>query len=171
MSRVGAFNAKGTTSASKFTPRSVDRDTVNNSSGGSYSNARSTSKSKWFTTPSERNKPVNSSPTSMGSTTKSSGIQYFKCGGHGHVIRECPNNHTIIVNDRGEYEYASEDERDDDEVQFQDAEEEPTHIMNLKQVMHLLWLKFWVCKWKKLRMDNDTIFSKQEPRLKEKYAK
>jgi hypothetical protein len=74
----------------------------------------------------------------MGSTTKSSGIQYFKCGGRGHVIRECPNNHTIIVNDRGEYEYVSEDERDDDEVQFHDAEEEPTHIMNLKHVMHLL---------------------------------
>jgi hypothetical protein len=102
MSRDGPFNAKGAASASKFTPRSAGRDIVNNSSDGSYSNARSTSKSKGFTAPSERNTPVNLSSNLMGSTIKSSGIQCFKCGGCGHVIRECPNNRTIIVNDKGE---------------------------------------------------------------------
>ena len=43
---------------------------------------------------------------------KTSGIQCFKCGGRGHVIRECPNNRTIIVNDQGEYESASEEEQE-----------------------------------------------------------
>jgi hypothetical protein len=61
----------------------------------------------------------------MGSTTKSSGIQCFNCGGRRHVIREYPNNRTTIVNNRGEYDSASEEEReDDDEGKFQDAEEE-----------------------------------------------
>ena len=53
-----------------------------------------------------------SSSTSMASTTKTSGIQCFKCGGRGHVIKECPNNRTIIVNDQGEYESASEEEQE-----------------------------------------------------------
>jgi hypothetical protein len=117
MSRVGPFNVKGASSARKFTPRSAVRSIVNNSSGGSYSNARSTSESKEFTAPSEKNKPTNSSATSVWSTAKSSGIQCFKCGGRGHVIRECPNNRIITVNDRGEYESTSveEIEVDDEE--------------------------------------------------------
>jgi hypothetical protein len=110
MIRAGPFNVKGAASASKFTPRSAGRGIVNNSSGGSYSNAQSTSESKEFCAPSEKNKPMNTSTTSVGSTAKSSGIQCFKCGGCGHVIRECPNNHTIIVNDRREYESISEEE-------------------------------------------------------------
>jgi hypothetical protein len=48
----------------------------------------------------------------MASTTRSSGIQRFKCGGRSHVIRECPNNHTILVNDNVEYESASEEEHE-----------------------------------------------------------
>ena len=53
-----------------------------------------------------------SSSTSMASTAKTSGIQCFKCGGRGHVIRECPNNPTIIVNDQGQYESASDEEQE-----------------------------------------------------------
>jgi hypothetical protein len=128
MSRAGPFNVKGATSASKFTPKSTGRSIVNDSSGGSYSNARSTSESKGFTPPSERNKPEKSSSISMGSTTKSSGIQCFKCGGRGHVIRECPNNRTIIINDKGDYESASEEEQEvNDEGKFQDTLEEEDH--------------------------------------------
>jgi hypothetical protein len=127
-SRARPFNVKGAASASKFTPRSDGRGIVNNSSGGSYSNARSTSKSNGFTAPSERNKPANSSSTSMVSTTKSTRIQCFKCAGRGHVIRECPNNHTIIINDKGDYESASEDEQEvNDEGKFQDTFEEEDH--------------------------------------------
>jgi hypothetical protein len=123
------FNVKGTTSARKCTPRgSAGRCTVNNSSGGSYSNARGTSKSKGFIAPSERNKPTKSSSTSMGSTTKSSSIQCFKCHGCGHVIRECPNKHTIIINDKGKYDSASEEEQEvNDERKFQDTFEEEDH--------------------------------------------
>jgi hypothetical protein len=75
-------------------------------------------------TQSEKSKPATSSTTSMASTTKSSGIQCFKCGCRVHVIRECPNYHTIIVNDNGEYESASEEEQEAfDEEKFQDANE------------------------------------------------
>jgi hypothetical protein len=64
----------------------------------------------------------------MGSTTKSSGIQCFKCGGRGHVKRECPNNRTIIVNDKGDYESPSEEEQEvNDEGKFQDTLEEEDH--------------------------------------------
>jgi ferredoxin len=128
MSRVEPFNVKGTASASKFAPRSASRGIINNSSGGSFSNARSTSESKRFIAPSERNKPANSSSTSMGATTKSSRIQGFKCGGCGHVIRECPNNRTIIVNHKGDYESTSEEEQEvNDEGKFQDTFEEEDH--------------------------------------------
>ena len=51
---------------------------------------------------------MSSSTSSIGSN---SGMQCFKCGGRGHVIRECPNNRAIIVNDQGEYESASEGEQ------------------------------------------------------------
>jgi hypothetical protein len=72
----------------------------------------------------ERSKPATSSSTSMASATKSSGIQYFKSGGHGHLIKECPNNRTILVNDQGEYESASEEEHEAfDEGQFEDPTE------------------------------------------------
>ena len=56
----------------------------------------------------------------MGSSTKSSGIQCFKCGGRDHVIKECLNNRTIIVNDHGEYESPSEEGQED-------VEEEDNH--------------------------------------------
>ncbi|XP_066381687.1 uncharacterized protein [Miscanthus floridulus] len=64
-------------------------------------------------------KPSASTTTSVGSIAKSSGIQCFKCGGRGHVIKECSNNRVIIVKDNGEYELASEEkvqEEYDDEA-------------------------------------------------------
>jgi len=64
-----------------------------------------------MTAPNEKSKSANS----MSSSTKSSGIQCFKCGGHGHVAREYPNNRTIIVNDQGEYESTSEVEEKSEE--------------------------------------------------------
>ena len=61
----------------------------------------------------------------MASTAKSSGIQCFKCGGHGHVIKECPNNRVIIVNGNGEYE--SSNEKDDGEGNVDEAHEHDEH--------------------------------------------
>jgi hypothetical protein len=72
----------------------------------------------------EWSKPATSSSTSMASTTKCSGIQCFKSVGRVHVIKECPNNRTVLVNDQGQYESASEEEKEAfDEGQFEDATE------------------------------------------------
>ena len=109
-----SFSTRSTPSGSKFTPRSsASRDTIFNSSGGARSSNFGASSGKELAAPSERNKSANSSSISVGSSTKSSGIQCFKCGGRGHVIKECPNNQTIIVNDQGEYESASDKEHED----------------------------------------------------------
>ena len=69
-----------------------------------------------------------SSSTSIASIAKTSGIQCFKCGGRGHVVRECPNNRIIIVNDQGEYESASEEEQEAmDGGQLEDATKNEGH--------------------------------------------
>jgi hypothetical protein len=74
------------------------------------SNIQGSSSGKNDAAPSIGYKPAVSTSTSVGSTTKSSGIQCFKCGGRGHVIKECPNIRVILVNDDGEYTSASEEE-------------------------------------------------------------
>jgi hypothetical protein len=71
--------------------------------GGLRSNIQGNSSGKNDAAPSKGYKPVASTSTSVGSTAKSSGIQCFKCGGYGHVIKKCPNNRVILVNDDGEY--------------------------------------------------------------------
>ena len=107
-----SFSTRSTPSGNKFTPRgSASKGTISNSSGGALSSNFGASSGKELAAPSERNKSTNSSSILVGSSTKSSGIQCFKCGGRGHVIKECPNNRTIIVNDQGEYESASEEEQ------------------------------------------------------------
>ena len=123
------FNTKGTPSGSKFTPRAnANRGAITNSSSGLRSSAYGASSGKDLAVQSEKSKPAMSSSTSMASTTKTSGIQCFKCGCRGHVIRECPNNRTIIVNDQGEYESASEEEQEAmDGGQLEDATENEGH--------------------------------------------
>ncbi|XP_020406471.1 uncharacterized protein, partial [Zea mays] len=71
-------------------------------------------------------KPAASTSTSVGSTAKSSGIQCFKCGGRGHVIKECPNNRVILVTDDGEYTSASEEEAEAGNEDDIDKSEEQT---------------------------------------------
>jgi len=94
----------GSKSITKF---AAETSIVKGSSGGSRSNFQGTFSGKNTAVPSS--KPAASTTTSVSSTSRSSGIQSFKCGGFGHISKECPNNQVIIVNDDGEYESASED--------------------------------------------------------------
>ena len=96
---------------------------VKGSSGGSRSNFPGTFSGKNTAVPSS--KPTASNTTSVGSTSKSSRIQCFKCGGRGHVSRECSNNRVVIVNDSGEFESASEEE--DEEEHVGEAHEDGTY--------------------------------------------
>jgi hypothetical protein len=97
----------GSKSISRFT---VASSATKGSIGGLQSNIQGNSSEKNGATPNTSYKPAASTSTSVGSTAKSSGIQCFKCGGRGHVIKECPNNRVILVNDDGEYTSANEEE-------------------------------------------------------------
>jgi hypothetical protein len=97
----------GSKSISRFT---VASSATKGSTGGLRSNNQGNSSGKTDAAPNTSYKPATSTSTSVGSTTKSSGIQCFKCGGRGHVIKECPNNRVILVKDDGEYTSASEEE-------------------------------------------------------------
>jgi hypothetical protein len=105
-----SFSTKSVASGSKFAPKgSGSKGTFSSSNGGARSSNLGSSSSKELAAQNEKFKSANS----VGSSSKSSGIQCFKCGGRGHVARECPNARTIIVNDQGEYESASEEEQED----------------------------------------------------------
>jgi hypothetical protein len=122
-----SFSTRSTPSGSKFIPRgSKSRGTISNSSGGARSSNFGASSGKELAAPSERNKSAISSSTSVGSSTKSSGIQCFKCGGHDHVIKERLNNHVIIMNDQGEYDSTSEEEVGEENVDKAHEDEEHT---------------------------------------------
>jgi hypothetical protein len=113
----------GSKSISRF---AAAPSSVKNSSGGLRSNVQGVFSGKNTAVPSMSSKPAASTSTSVGSTAKSSGIQCFKCGGRGHVIKECPNNRVIIVNDNGEFESASEEEVEEEYVDEAHEEEEHT---------------------------------------------
>ena len=52
--------------------------------------------------------------------TQTREIQYFKCLGHGHIARECPNRKTMILKD-GDFESESEKESDDEIPPLEDC--------------------------------------------------
>jgi hypothetical protein len=97
----------GSKPISKFV---VAPSVAKSSFGGSRSNVQGVFSGKNITAPSMNSKPATSTSTSVSSTAKTREIQCFKCGGRGHIVKECPNNRVIIVNDNGEYELASEEE-------------------------------------------------------------
>ena len=120
-----SFGTRNFTGGSKsITKFAVEPSMVKSSSGGSQSNFQGTFSGKNTVVPSS--KPTASNTTSVGSTSKSSGIQCFKCGGCGHVSRECPNNRVIIVNDSGEFESTSEEEAEEEHVDGAHKDEEHT---------------------------------------------
>ena len=47
------------------------------------------------------------------------GIKCFKCLGHGHITRECPNKKAMILRD-GDIESKSEGDSDDDMPSLED---------------------------------------------------
>ena len=128
----------GGKSISRFTTAS---SSAKSSSGDLRSNVQGVFRGKNAAAQGLSSKPSASTTTSVGSIAKSSGIQCFKCGGRGHVIKECPNNHVIIVKDNGEYESASE-EKVEEEYDDEAHENENILDVNLSKVLFLWWLKF-----------------------------
>lgn len=114
---------RGSKSISRFTAAS---SATKGSTGGLRSNIQGNSSGKNGAAPNTSYKPAASTSTSIGSIAKSSGIQCFKCGGRGHVIKECPNNRVILVNDDGEYTSASEEEAEAGNVEDTHKNEEHT---------------------------------------------
>ena len=53
------------------------------------------------------NQPTSSTAATQRKTSK---IECFKCGGHGHKQAECPNHRTIIALADGSYDSQSEEE-------------------------------------------------------------
>jgi hypothetical protein len=51
---------------------------------------------------------------------KTSNIECFKCGGHGHKKAECPNRRVIIAFADGAYDSQSEDEDAHDDTNSHD---------------------------------------------------
>jgi hypothetical protein len=104
------FGTRTTSGGSKPISKFVATSSVAKSSfGGSCSNVQGVFSGKNTAAPSLNSKPATSTSTSVRSTAKSREIQCFKCGGRGYIIKECPNNRVIIVNDSGEHESASEE--------------------------------------------------------------
>ncbi|CAM8913876.1 unnamed protein product [Rhodiola kirilowii] len=127
LNKSTSFTTRTTGSGSKFVPQfNVGRGITTNSVGGNRSNTRcgGTETSR------EKGKSASSSSSSIGSTSKSRDIECFKCKGRGHMIKDCPNNRTMLVTEEGEYESASdlEDEvadatLDDEEHNYCDYEQ------------------------------------------------
>jgi hypothetical protein len=111
-SKESTFISKVSSSAPK--PARFDlRRGIFSSGSNSNSNVRSAAAKKSNVSPNvEKSARQTSSKSNapVGSTSKSSGIQCFKCLGIGHVMKDCPNNRVVIVTEGGEYDSASEDE-------------------------------------------------------------
>ena len=106
------FSSRVSSSAPKTARFELGRGMFSSGSG-SNSNARSTTAENSNASPNVEKsaRPTSSkAKTTLGSTSRSSGIQCFKCLGRGHVIKDCPNNRVMIVTEDGEYDSASEDE-------------------------------------------------------------
>ncbi|CAM8902532.1 unnamed protein product [Rhodiola kirilowii] len=119
LNKSTSFTTRTTASGSKFVPQfNVGRGITTNSVGGNRSNTRSGGTE----TSREKGKSASSSSSSIGSTSKSRDIECFKCKGRGHMIKDCPNNRTVLVTKEGEYESASDLEDEVSDATLDDEE-------------------------------------------------
>jgi len=109
-SKTSTFGSRASSSAPKTARFDLGRGMFS-SGASSTSNAHPTTTEKSSISPNVE-KSARATPTKsnipVGSTSKSSGIQCFKCLGQGHVMKDCPNNRVLIVTEGGEYDSASE---------------------------------------------------------------
>jgi hypothetical protein len=111
-SKQPTFSSKVSSSAPKPARFDLGRG-IFSSGSNSNSNVHSAAAKKSNVSPNvEKSARQTSSKSNAaaGSTSKSSGIQCFKCFGRGHVMKDCPNNRVVIVTEGREYDSASEDE-------------------------------------------------------------
>ena len=97
------FGSRTSSSATKTARFDLGRGMFS-SGTSSNSNARSTLAENSNTSSNvEKSARLTSSKanTPIGTTSRSSGIQCFKCLGRGHVMKDCPNNRVVIVMDGG----------------------------------------------------------------------
>jgi hypothetical protein len=63
------------------------------------------------------------------SSTQSREIVFHKCHGRGHIVAQCPSRRTMLLNDKGEWEYESDPEdkgpKFDEEIEEEDNEIQP----------------------------------------------
>ena len=52
------------------------------------------------------------SASSMASTGRTRDVQCHRCKGYGHVMRDCPSKHVMVIKDDGEYSSASDFDED-----------------------------------------------------------
>jgi len=111
-SKTSTFGSRASSSAPKTARFDLGRGMFS-SGASSTSNAHPTTTEKSTISPNVE-KSARATPTKsnipVGSTSKSSGIQCFKCLGRGHIMKDCPNNRVVTVIEGGEYDSASEDE-------------------------------------------------------------
>ena len=112
LTKHSTFSSKASSSAPKTTRFDLGRG-IFSSSSSSNCNVHSSASEKSNASPNmEKSARPTSSKTNTpsSSTSRSSGIQYFKCLGRGHVIKDCSNNRVMIVTEDGEYDSSSEGE-------------------------------------------------------------
>jgi hypothetical protein len=111
-SKQSTFSSQASSSAPKPVRFDLGRD-IFSSGSNSNSNVHSAAVEKSNVSSNVEKSASQTSSNSnapVGSTSKSSEIQCFKCLGRGHVMKDCPNNRVVIVIEGGEYDSASEDE-------------------------------------------------------------
>jgi hypothetical protein len=67
--------------------------------------------------------------SAVSSTGRTRDIQCHRCRGFGHKIRDCPNKHTLLIRDNGEYSSASDfEETSHAMIATNHAENEEVHV-------------------------------------------